>query len=129
MNKNNVVMFWLPRVLNIAYTLAAVYYGIRIYIFLRGFDSSSAELTSGVLIALIPILILLLTLIFSWRRSWLGAAVFIILTLVYIIFASIYIKTKLIIAGLLFLVGLLYTIEWLLNKYKIGDSPTLKSAD
>lgn len=73
------------------------------------------EMVLGFIIHLLPsTLLVLVVLIFAWRREWIGAVLFIALGLFYIIWSwgkfhwSAYVS----ISGPLFLVGILFYLNW-----------------
>ncbi len=102
------LIFWTPRVLCILFAA---------FISLFAFDvfdegRSLGEILLALLIHLVPTGLVLLALILSWRREWVGAVLFSALGILYLIMAWGKISWILTISGPLFLVALLFLINW-----------------
>lgn len=114
MNKNR-LLFWIPRVLCIAYIL---------FISLFAFDAFSEKVTVSesilaFLIHLIPTAILLVALIISWKWEWIGGILFIIFPAIYLTVArGQSFLTYLIICTPLVLISVLFFVSWFLQNKK-----------
>ena len=104
-------LFWTPRVLCLLFAAFISLFALDVFEGHHGFVQTAIALAMH----LIPTAALLLVLAFSWRWEWVGAAVFPALGLFYMVaFAgrfhwSVYV----IIAGPLFLLGVLFLLNWI----------------
>lgn len=99
---------WTPRILGIA---------VALFIGLFALDAFAEgkplrEAIPDFLIHLVPTALLLLTVFVSWRRGWIGAIVFVALAVAYASMVPNRPDWILIIAGPLFVVGLLFFWSW-----------------
>jgi hypothetical protein len=74
-------LFWAPRVLSIAFVAFLSLFALDVFDEHLGFWPTFQALA----IHLIPTLVLTVTLIFAWRREWIGAIVFALLGFLYIL--------------------------------------------
>ena len=100
------VFFWAPRVLGILFALFLSLFALDV--FSEGF--SFGETILALLIHLIPTLIVVIALIIAWRWEWLGALLFITMTLFYLISSG---GESWVISGPQFLVGVLFLFDWI----------------
>ncbi len=103
-------LFWTPRVICIAFAVFISLFALDV--FEEGY--SGLKTIIALLIHLIPTGILVIVLLISWRREWVGAFLFNALAVLYLIVAwgrfpwTVYLT----ISGPLFLVGVLFAINW-----------------
>jgi hypothetical protein len=114
-------LLWTPRILGIMF---AAFIGIFA---LDVFDGSSGFWTTAMalLLHLIPTAIILIVVALSWRWEWVGGVLFIAFAALYLIALwgrrlpwSVY----LVMSGSLFLVGILFLINWVFRRWIRGDS-------
>jgi hypothetical protein len=106
------LLYWTPRVLCIV--LAAFVSVFAMDVFQEGVPVWQVAL--ALLLHLLPTFLVLSVLALSWRREWVGGALFIVLGLLYLLWA----RNKpffgwgavLSIAAPLFLVGVLFLLNW-----------------
>ena len=115
MIKNNKVIFWTPRILGILFILFLAIFSLDIFDENYGFWGTVV----GLFIHNIPALILLVVLIISWKYEIIGAVVFILAGILYILLLLTNLNLEwymlswaLTIAGPAFLVGILFLIGW-----------------
>lgn len=115
MKKVGKFIFWTPRILSIIFILFLALFSLDI------FDSCSSILSCliGLLIHNIPVFVLIIVLVISWKHEIVGAIAFILAGLAYIIliitsqsFQWFMLSWSLIIAGPAFLVGILFYVGW-----------------
>jgi len=113
-------LYWTPRVLGILFALFITLSALDVFVEGQGI----AKTILALLMHLIPTAVIVIVLIISWRREWVGAIAFIALAVAYIIWqggrfedvsrrAS---ATYLIVSGPLFLIGVLFLINWIYRK-------------
>jgi len=105
------MLFWAPRILSI---LFAVFVSLFAFdVFEQGYDFWETVL--ALLIHLIPTGIILIVLAISWRQEWVGGVLFSVLGALYLAWAwgKFDWLAYLMISGPLFLVGVLFLINWL----------------
>ena len=115
------MIFWTPRILMIIFILF-----ISMFAF-DAFDGENSllEKLEGFFIHLLPSIALIILLILSWRREWIGGIAFLILGMLYVVLAwgRFSLSTYLVIAGPLFLVSFLFLFNWLnARKSKLNHS-------
>jgi hypothetical protein len=106
------MLYWTPRVLCIAF--AAFISIFALDVFQKGVPAWQVAL--ALLKHLLPTFVVLLVLALSWRREWVGGALFIALGLLYLLWA----RNRpffgwyavLSMAAPLFLVGVLFLLNW-----------------
>lgn len=110
----NKTLYWTPRILSMVFILFLTLFAFDVF---EG-DASFIKKLGGFIIHLIPNFILILILILSWKREWIGALAFILTGLAYVIFfwGRFPVPTYLIISGPLFLIGILFWINWIYRK-------------
>jgi hypothetical protein len=113
-NNINKFVYWTPRVLSIAFVLFLSLFSLDV--FEPGISLGQALL--GLLIHNIPTLVLLVIIIISWKHEIVGGIAFILAGLAYIImllmnpFEWYMISWALTISGPVFLIGILFLINW-----------------
>ncbi len=118
MKKINKFVYWTPRIMSILFLLFLAMFSLDVF---------SSELTAwqiliGLFMHNIPVFILLVILIISWKHEIVGGITFILAGLTYIIllfrneFEWYMLSWSLIIAGPAFFIGILFIIGWLKKK-------------
>jgi len=113
----NKLLYWTPRLLMIFFILFVSLFALDSF----DGDQSILEKIGAFLIHLIPSAILAILLVISWRREWIGGIVFLLIGIAYIVWAwgKFPISTYIIISGPLFIVALLFFVNWI-KKVKIS---------
>lgn len=103
-------LFWAPRILCLLFVAFISLFALDVFEGNQGFWRT----TLALLMHLIPTVLLLIVLAVAWRWEWIGAVVFPILGLSYIATAwgRFPWMTYAIIAGPLFIVGVLFLADW-----------------
>lgn len=106
----NKFLYWIPRILTIIFILFLGLFALDAF---EG-DQSLIKKIGGFVIHLIPNLILILILILAWKREWIGTIAFMLVGIAYIImfWGKFPLSTYLIIAGPLFLIAILFWLNW-----------------
>ena len=111
--RDNKFLIWLPRILSILFALFISLFALDVF-------SEGNSLLKSILaftIHLIPTYLIVLTLVISWKRELIGAVIYIILGLAYIIMAwgKFPLSAYLLIAGPLFVISILFGINWVIK--------------
>lgn len=118
-NNMKQILFWTPRLLSVLFA---------VFLSLFAFDVFDAgysfwETILALLIHLIPTGIVLLILVLSWQREWIGGILFPVLSIFYLVSApGEHWLAYLLIAGPLFLIGVLFWLNWL-NRAELHPKP------
>jgi hypothetical protein len=113
MTTSRKVLLWAPRLILIIFALFLVIFSFDV--FQEGKDAT--EIAIGFVLHNSPSMMLGLLVFAAWRREWIGALVCLVLAVAYIVWAwgrfpiSVYFG----IAGPLFLVAVLYAMNWRLR--------------
>jgi len=105
------LLFWTPRILCMLFAAFLSLFALDVF----GEGYSFWKTMLALLIHLVPVFFLILILVLSWRWAWVGGIVFPSLGVLYIVMAwhrfpwSVYA----IIAGPLFVLGILFWINWI----------------
>jgi hypothetical protein len=105
------LLFWTPRILCMLFAAFTSMFALDVF----GEGYSFWNTILALLMHLVPVFFLILILVLSWRWAWVGGIVFPSLGVLYIVMAwhrfpwSVYA----IIAGPLFLLGILFWINWI----------------
>jgi len=106
------LLFWAPRVLCVAFAAFIAVFALDV--FQEGVPVGQVAL--ALLVHLLPTLLVLLVLALSWRREWIGGALFIVLGVLYLLWARnrpfFGWAAALAIAAPLLIVGLLFLLNW-----------------
>ncbi len=78
-----IILFWAPRIIMILFILMISMMALDAF---EG-DQSIFKKIIGFIIHLIPTMVLIVVLFFSWRREWIGGIFFILLGILYLIWA------------------------------------------
>jgi len=119
------VLLWAPRILSIAYIAFLSIFAMDVFGEHLGFWLTVRDLTMH----LIPSLVLLAVLILAWRKEWIGALLYAIAGLLYVIWVwlvarpwtpAVRLNLALTIAGPAFLIAVLFLLDW----FKHGELRT-----
>jgi len=115
------VIYWSPRILGI---LFAVFISLFAFdVFGEGYGFWEAIL--ALLIHLVPTYLVIIALVLAWRWEWIGAVLFTGLGIFYIIWTwgKFPWVTYVVISGPLFLVGILFLVNWITrSEFKIPEA-------
>ena len=112
------LLYWIPRVLCIVFILFISLFALDVFNESKGVGKIILDL----FMHLIPTFVLTSVLILTWRREWIGGIIFISLGFLYIInmWGRFPLATYILIAGPLFLIGILFLLNW---KYRAQLRP------
>ena len=118
----NTILYWTPRILTIAFILFLGLFALDVF---EGDESLIKKLVE-LLIHLIPNFVLILILIVAWKHEWIGTIAFTLVGIAYIVmfWGRFPVVTYLTISGPLFLIGLLFWLNWMKRK-KINQKPQM----
>lgn len=103
-------LFWAPRILGILFAVFVSLFALDVF----GEGYGFWETILALLIHLIPTALILIVLAISWRWEWVGGILFIGLGAFYIVDnPGFHPSAYLVISGPLFLVGVLFLVNWL----------------
>ncbi|MBZ5537096.1 MAG: hypothetical protein LAO31_14170 [Acidobacteriia bacterium] len=108
------LLFWGPRILCLLFALFISLFALDVFSEGNGFWKTVLAL----LMHLIPTGVILIVLAISWRREWVGAILFPVCGLFYLekVWGRFHWSNYLIIPGPLFLIGILFFINWLYRR-------------
>jgi hypothetical protein len=108
------LLFWMPRILCILFAVFVSLFALDVFGEGYGFWKTILAL----LIHLIPTVFILIVLVVSWHWEWVGGILFIALGIFYDIsfWGRFYWTVYLVMSGPLFLMGVLFSINWLFRK-------------
>lgn len=116
--KTNRFVYWTPRILSIIFILFLAMFSLDVF----DSESSPSQIALGLLMHNIPVFILTVILIISWKHEIVGGVVFILGGLFYIFqmvmtaltnpFEVYMLSYSFIIAGPAFFIGILFIIGW-----------------
>ncbi|MEE4312413.1 MAG: hypothetical protein V2J62_11160 [candidate division KSB1 bacterium] len=111
-------LFWTPRILCILFALFLSLFALDVFGEGHGFWESIL----GFLIHLIPVYLVIIVLAIAWRWEWVGAVLFTALGLFYIVSTGLrqHWAAYLTISGGLFLLGILFLLNWIYRKQVRG---------
>jgi len=119
-------VYWTPRILSIIFILFLAVFSLDVFDTKLGFWGT----VLGLFIHNIPVLILLVVLLISWKHEIVGGVAFILAGILYIIINILrnlsgwyMILYSLIIAVPAFLIGILFILNWLGKKNHYEDKP------
>jgi hypothetical protein len=103
-------IFWAPRVLCILFAVLVSLFALDVF----NHEYEMGRTIPAFAIHLIPTFIILLVLALSWRWEWIGGILFIALGIYFIVssWEKFQISAYLLISGPLFLIGILFLINW-----------------
>jgi drug/metabolite transporter (DMT)-like permease len=115
------LLYWTPRTLCIVFTIFTSFFAFDV------FEESKSiwETILALLMHLIPTFILIVILVVTWRREWIGGILFIVMGLLYIVWAwgRFNISVYFLMAGPLIIIGILFLLNW---KYRADLRPDIK---
>jgi len=108
--QNSTVILWIARALSVCFAAFISIFALDVFEGNKGFWETALEL----LIHLIPTYLVILILVLAWKKPLIGSVVYSILGLLYIIVAwgKFDWTAYALIAGPLFVIGILYFIGW-----------------
>jgi hypothetical protein len=114
----NKLLFWIPRILTIIFILFLGLFALDVF---EGNESLIKKL-GGFLIHLIPNFVLILVLIVAWKHEWIATIAYLIVGIAYIVmfWGRFPVVTYLTIAGPLFLIAVLFWLNWM-NRKKLNN--------
>jgi hypothetical protein len=116
-------LFWTPRVICILFALFLVIFSFDVFEGAHGFWN----IALGLLMHNLPTIALFITLYFAWRREWIGTVIFTGLGVFYIwqFWGRFPLSVYFLIAGPLFLLGILFLVNWIFRAQirGAGQSP------
>ena len=106
------LLYWAPRALSIVFAVLSSLFALDVFKEGQGFWVTALAL----LMHLIPTFLILIVLAVSWRREWIGGALFVVVAVLYVVWAwnkpfGVW-STFLLIAGPLVLTGALFLLNW-----------------
>ncbi len=113
------VLLWTPRILGIMFAAFISIFALDVFGEGYGFWKTVLAL----LLHLIPTGIILVVLALSWRWEWVGGVLFVALAALYLIafWGRFPWSAYFVISGSLFLVGILFLINWVCRRWLRGD--------
>jgi hypothetical protein len=103
---------WAPRILTILFAIFISFFAFDVF----GQGTGFCKTLLALMMHLIPTFLLVIILIFSWKRPWIGGICFILLGIAYIIWSSQSGRGASFIYIVLFVVGILFLASWFLRK-------------
>lgn len=103
---------WIPRILGILFAILISFFAFDVF----GQGAGFLKTLLALLMHLVPTFLLVIILILSWKKPWIGGILFILLGIAYLIWASQSGRGSQIIYIPLFLVGILFLSSWFLRK-------------
>jgi hypothetical protein len=118
----NKILFWIPRLLTIIFILFLGMLALDVF----DGNESLIKKMGGFLIHLIPNLMLILILIVAWKHEWVGTIAFSLAGIAYIVmfWGRFPVVTYLTISGPLFLIAVLFWLNWN-NRKKLNNEKTI----
>lgn len=115
------LLYWAPRALCIVFVVLTSLFALDVF----EESKSIGEIILNLLMHLIPTFILLVILVITWKREWIGGILFIAFGFLYIInmWGKFPLTTYIVIAGPLFIIGILFLLNW---KYRTDLRPSRK---
>lgn len=118
----NKILFWIPRLLTIIFILFLGMFALDV------FDGNESLINKmgGFLIHLIPNFVMILILIVAWKHEWVGTIAFSLAGIAYIVmfWGRFPVVTYLTISGPLFLIAVLFWLNWN-NRKKLNNEKTI----
>jgi hypothetical protein len=108
------MLFWTPRILCILLALFLSLFALDVFEEGVGMWRTMAAL----LIHLVPVYVIVIALLVSWKQEWLGAVLFFGLAIFYLIWGHgrVHWSAKLAIAGPLAMIGVFFLLNWTYRK-------------
>jgi hypothetical protein len=105
-------LHWIPRILSILFAAFIGLFAMDVF----GQGSGIWKTIVALFLHLIPTFLIIIILILSWKRPWIGGISYIALGIVYIVWSSHSGRGSHIIDFSLFLMGILFLLDWFLRK-------------
>ena len=107
------LLYWSPRVLGILFAVFLSLFALDVFVEGQGVWQTILAL----LIHLIPVYLVVIVLLIAWRWEWVGAILFSALAILYVImvWGKFHWSVYLAISGPLFLVAVLFLLNWILR--------------
>jgi hypothetical protein len=105
------VLYWMPRIICILFAMFLSLFALDVF----GESHGVWETILALLIHLVPVYIIVIVLIISWRWEWVGALLFSVFAVLYVVLAwgrfpwTVY----MLMSGPLVLVGILFLFNWI----------------
>ena len=114
MNKSlKQILLWTPRIAGILFVLFISLFALDVFDMNLGFWDTVA----GLFMHLIPSILLAIAIILAWRWEWVGTAAFAGWSIFYITyFQGSHWSVYVLIAGLPFVIGILFLLDWIYRK-------------
>lgn len=116
--KINRFLYWTPRIISIAFILFLALMSLDVFSSQSGFQ----QIALGLFMHNIPVIILIVVLLISWKRELVGAIVFTLAGVLYVAMMAInmfryqfegyMLSYSLIVAGPAFIIGILFMVNW-----------------
>jgi|ERR1019366_5417000 hypothetical protein len=116
-NQNVGIIGWTARIISIAFAVFISIFAMDVFSEGYGFWNTALAL----FMHLIPTFLIILILILSWKREWIGGSVYTILGILYIVFAwgKFDWSAYALISGPIFILGILFFISWYQKKHRM----------
>jgi hypothetical protein len=116
------LLYWTPRALCIVFIILTSFFALDVF----GESKSIWETILALLMHLIPTFVLVVVLVITWRREWIGGILFNFLAILYVVWAwgRFPLATYLLMAGPLIVIGMLFFLNW---KYREDLRPSRKA--
>lgn len=121
MKMSKLILLWAPRFLLIGFALFLVIFSLDVF----GEGKDAVDIAIGLLMHNLPSLFLGLVVFVAWRREWVGVAACVLLASAWIAWAlgrlplADYFLAYLFIPGPLFLIAVLYGVNWWIRGHSI----------
>ena len=113
------LLFWSPRIATILFVLFLGMFAMDVFGEGRGFWSTIMALA----LHLLPSIVMFILLLIAWKWELVGTVAFAALGVFYAYWASSHLDWVLAISGPLFLISVLYLLDWLLRKRRPEKMP------
>ncbi len=105
-------LLWLPRIAAILLTILISLFAFDVF----GTGAGFFKTLLALLMHLIPSFLLIITIVFSWKRPWIGGIFLIALGIVYFIWAQYNERAAAFLYIILFIIGILFLASWFLRR-------------
>jgi len=106
------LLLWVPRILGILFAILISFFAFDVF----GQGTGFLKTLLALLIHLIPTFLIIIILILSWKRAWIGGISFILLGIAYIIWSTQAGRGAQFTYIVLFMVGVLFLATWFFRK-------------
>ena len=105
-------LLWLPRIAAILLTILVSLFAFDVF----GTGAGFFKTLLALLMHLIPSFLLIIAIVFSWKRPWIGGIFLIALGIVYFIWAQYNERAAAFLYIILFIIGILFLASWFLRR-------------